>query len=143
MPVPQEIRDAALSAFGQRQPSAVLLTLVEDTFTADGRHSSSRRPEGGNRHVTFADADLLVDIEVLGDQVKDDQAVLRVRSWPARQLYVEVLNPRADLRLRWGPGGPLDVTAPARGPLSLLLSHADGAGDGTADRCWQTSWITL
>jgi hypothetical protein len=143
LPVPQEIRDAALSAFAQRHPSAVLLELVEDTFTADGRLPGAGQPNGTNRHVTFADGDLLVDVEVLADQVEDDRVVLRVRSWPARQLYVEVLNPHGDVHLRWGPGGPLDVTAPVRGPLSLLLSHADETGDGTGGRSWQTSWITL
>jgi hypothetical protein len=73
----------------------------------------------------------------IGESDGSHLAQLEAELTPDRPMFVEVLTPRSELRLRTGPGGRLQLTAPAQGPLSLLID-AEGA-----EQHWQTSWVTL
>jgi hypothetical protein len=138
--VPEQVRSAALAAFDERRPGAVVLELLDDSFTGLWQLRQPL-PEGVSRALVFAGPGLMARVYVL-DTEQDSSPVmpLRVQLTPERPLFVEVLSPRADVHLRSGPGTSIDITSPDRGPLSLLLTTED---DDVGAQRWQTSWITL
>ncbi|MCW2674442.1 MAG: hypothetical protein JWP14_3031 [Frankiales bacterium] len=138
MTVPEQVRSAALAAFDERREGAVVLELLDDSFTGLWQLRQPL-PDGVSRALVFAGPGLMARVYVLETEEDSSPVIpLRVQLTPERALYVEVLSPRADVHLRSGPGTSIDITAPDRGPLSLLLE----SNDVEAQR-WQTSWITL
>lgn len=145
MPVPEQVRSAALAAFDARRADALVLELLDDTCVGPWQMRQPL-PEGVTRSLVFAGPGLMVRLDVLaqepqgnstGEQGRSHLAMLEVELTPDRPMFVEVLTPRSELRLRTGPGGRLQLTAPAQGPLSLLID-AEGV-----EQHWQTSWVTL
>ena len=140
MPVPEKVREAALAAFDARRAEALVLELLDDSCVGLWQQRQPL-PDGVSRSLVFAGPGLMVRIDVLEREHEDDStshlALLDVELTPDRPMYVEVLTPQSELRLRTGPGGRLQMTAPSQGPLSLLIDGADGGHH------WQTSWVTL
>lgn len=140
MTVPEQVRAAALAAFDERREGAVVLELLDDSFTGLWQLRQPL-PEGVSRALVFAGPGLMARVFVLGTETEGAPVMpLRVELTPERPLYVEVLSPRAEVRLRSGPGTSIDITAPDRGPMSLLMTPASEEQPGQR---WQTSWITL
>lgn len=139
MPVPEQVREAALAAFDARRADALVLELLDDSCVGPWQQRQPL-PDGVERSLVFAGPGLMVRLDVLAKQPEDTPVhltLLDVELTPDRPMFVEVLTPRSELRLRTGPGGRLQLTAPRQGPLSLLIDGADG------QQHWQTSWVTL
>ena len=140
MPVPEQVREAALAAFDARRAEALVLALLDDSCVGLWQQRQPL-PDSVSRSLVFAGPGLMVRMDVLAREHEQEGeshlALLDVELTPDRPMFVEVLTPRSELRLRTGPGGRLQVTAPRQGPLSLLIDAADGG------QHWQTSWVTL
>ena len=134
-PVPAELVQAALDAFGWRDIDAELAELIYDSL-ADADEASLVRGSPGQRLVSFAVGGMTIDVEVTG--AGPGRSVLGQIA-PPQRARVDIRGPQDTVtveadelgRFRSGPISP--------GPASLRLRPPPG-GDGPAI---VTDWISL
>jgi hypothetical protein len=134
-PVPAELVQAALDAFGWRDIDAELAELVYDSLV-DADAASLVRGPADQRLVSFAVGGITIDVEVAS--AGPSRSVMGQIAPPQRAM-VDIRGPRDTVtveadelgRFRSGPISP--------GPASLRLRPPPG-GDGPAI---VTDWISL
>jgi hypothetical protein len=134
-PVPAELVQAALDAFGWRDIDAELAELVYDSLV-DADEASLVRGSPGQRLVSFAVGGITIDLEVTG-------------AGPGRSVMGQIVPPQCAMVDIRGPQDTVTVAADELGrfqsgpvppgPASLRLRPPPG-GDGPAI---VTDWIAL
>jgi hypothetical protein len=135
VPVPQEVRAAAVAAFGSRLRGRSLLELLRDD-DAPLLEQPPRSPSDAHRELLFGDETTTVRV---GVRYAPPLAELTVHVVPLPHVELEVIGPEQDPRIVVRGSSPLHVATRFRGPTALLVT---GEVDGQL-RTWQTSWVTL
>lgn len=134
-PVPAELVQAAVDAFGWRDIDAELAELVYDSL-ADTDEASQVRGSPGQRLVSFAVGGMTIDVEVTG--AGRGRAVIGQISPPQRAI-VDIRGPRDTVTVEADELGMFRSGPLAPGPASLRLRPPPG-GDGPPI---VTDWISL
>ena len=134
-PVPAELVQAALDAFGWRDIDAELAELVYDSL-ADADEASLVRGSPGQRLVSFAVGGVTIDVEVTS--AGPGRAVMGQIAPPQRAV-VDIRGRRETVTVEADELGRFQSGSIPPGPASLRLRPPPG-GDGPAI---VTDWISL
>ena len=134
-PVPAELVQAALDAFGWRDIDAELAELIYDSL-ADADEASLVRGSPGQRLVSFAVGGMTIDVEVTG--AGPGRSVLGQIAPPQRAM-VDIRGPQDTVTVEADELGRFQSGPIPPGPASLRLRPPPG-GDGPAI---VTDWISL
>jgi hypothetical protein len=134
-PVPAELVQAALDAFGWRDIDAELAELVYDSLV-DADEASLVRGSPGQRLVSFAIGGMTIDVEVTS--AGPGRAVMGLIAPPQRAL-VDIRGPRDTVTVEADELGRFRSGPVPSGPASLRLRPPPG-GSGPAI---VTDWISL
>lgn len=135
MPVPRDVREAALAAYAARSPEVEVLELLHDS-ALDGPLWTSVPREGSHRSLVFGRTSPFVQVDVVYGQ---DLSTLTVHVIPVQAYQVEALSPESDVHLMTAGLPPLTLATTATGPMSLRVR----TDDGTGPKEWRTSWVVL
>jgi hypothetical protein len=134
-PVPAELVQAALDAFGWRDIDAELAELVYDSL-ADASGASLVRGSPGQRLVSFAVGGVTIDVEVTG--AGPGRSVMGQIA-PPRRATVDIRGPQDTVTVEADELGRFQSGPIPPGPASLRLRPPPG-GHGPAI---VTDWIAL
>ena len=134
-PVPAELVQAALDAFGWRDIDAELAELVYDSLV-DADEASLVRGSPGQRLVSFAVGGMTIDVEVTS--TGPGRAVMGQIAPPQRAV-VDIRGTRDTVTVETDELGRFQSGPVLPGPVSLRLRPPAG-GDGPAI---VTDWIAL
>jgi len=134
-PVPAELVQAALDAFGWRDIDAELAELVYDSLADTGETSLVRGP-ADQRLVSFAVGGMTIDVEVTS--AGPGRAVMGQIAPPQRAM-VDIRHPQDTVTVEADELGRFQSGPLPAGPASLRLRPPPG-GDGPAI---VTDWISL
>ena len=134
-PVPAELVQAALNAFGWRDIDAELAELVYDSLV-DADETSLVRGSPGQRLVSFAVGGITIDVEVTDAGPR--RSVLGQIA-PAQRAIVDIRGPQDTVTVEADELGRFQSGPVPPGPASLRLRPLPG-GDGPPI---VTDWISL
>ena len=134
-PVPAQLAQAALDAFGWRDIDAELAELVYDSLI-DADEASLVRGPPGQRLVSFAVGGLTIDVEVTS--AGSGRSVMGQIA-PPQRATVDIRHPRDTVTVETDELGRFESGPLPPGPASLRLRPPPG-GEGPAI---VTDWISL